>query len=287
MKIRVPATSANIGVGFDSLGMAVNLYLEVEILEETDKWIVEHNMIEAIPKNQTNLVVRIALDIDPNIHPRRLKIHNDIPLSRGLGSSSSAIVAGIELASILGSKPLNLDEKIKLACDLEGHPDNVLPAILGGLVIGSYYEDQLHYVKVDIDELELVAVIPNDKISTEAMRKVLPKRLNYMDAVNASAISNVVIASLLTKNYKQAGLLIERDLLHEPYREHLIPQLNGIRRLAKEYNAIATYLSGSGSTIMTLFEKGQCEGFYSRVQCFKESAIKHLEITDKGVEVFE
>ncbi|MCC9724389.1 homoserine kinase, partial [Streptococcus agalactiae] len=136
MRIIVPATSANIGPGFDSIGVALSKYLIIEVLEESTEWLVEHNLVN-IPKDHTNLLIQTALHVKSDLAPHRLKMFSDIPLARGLGSSSSVIVAGIELANQLGNLALSQKEKLEIATRLEGHPDNVAPAIFGDLVISS------------------------------------------------------------------------------------------------------------------------------------------------------
>ena len=140
MKIIVPATSANIGPGFDSVGVAVSKYLTIEVLEERDEWLIEHDLNPRIPKDKRNLLIKVALQLAPNLQPYRLKMTSDIPLARGLGSSSSVIVAGIELANQLGKLDLTDDEKLDWANKIEGHPDNVAPAIFGNLVISSVFK---------------------------------------------------------------------------------------------------------------------------------------------------
>ena len=137
MKIIVPATSANIGPGFDSVGVAVTKYLQIEVCEERDEWLIEHQIGKWIPHDERNLLFKIALQIAPDLQPRRLKMTSDVPLACGLGSSSSVIVAGIELANQLGNLNLSNHDKLQLATKIEGHPDNVVPAIYGNLVIAS------------------------------------------------------------------------------------------------------------------------------------------------------
>ena len=256
MKIRVPATSANLGCGFDSVGFAVNLYLDIEILGPSERWEILHDLGAEIPQNDTNLVIATALKIVPELTPHKIRMTSDIPLERGLGSSSSALVAGIELACVIGNMNLSTQVKLQLACSMEGHPDNVAPAILGGLVISTYHEGSLEYVKLDMPNVGLIAYIPDYKLSTVAMRKVLPQEMLFREAVCASSISNVMIASLIQGDMVKAGRLIEQDRFHEKYRTKLI-ELEEIREIAHRYDAYATYLSGSGSTIacMTPIEK--------------------------------
>lgn len=122
MKITVPATSANVGPGFDSVGVAVSKYLTIEVLEAANKWEVLHDLCD-VPSDETNLLITTALQVKSDLKPHRIKMISDIPLARGLGSSSSVIVAGIELANQLADLNLSDDEKLTLATKIEGHPD--------------------------------------------------------------------------------------------------------------------------------------------------------------------
>ena len=251
MIIKVPASSANMGCGFDSIGFAVNLYLELQIVEPSDKWEIQHDLGIEIPTNENNLIIETALKVAPELTPHKITMTANIPLERGLGSSSSALVAGIELACAIGKMNLSTWAKLQLACNMEGHPDNVVPAILGGLVISSYVDGKLEYVKVDAPKVGLIAYVPDYKMSTVAMRKILPGELPFEEAVVASAISNVMVASLLKGDLKKAGRLIEQDRFHEKYRLRLT-ELADVREIAKKHGAYAAYLSGAGSTIMCI-----------------------------------
>ncbi|MCL1949543.1 MAG: homoserine kinase [Turicibacter sp.] len=283
MFIKVPATSANVGCGFDSMGFAVNLYLEVEVVGASEKWEVLHELGPGIPTDEQNLIVETALKIAPGLKPHRLRVKNEVPVERGLGSSSTALVAGIELADRLGGLKLGLEDKLQLACQAEGHPDNVAPAILGGFVVANYDEGQLSYAKFNLYGLGLVAFVPNKKMSTEEMRKILPGQLSFKDAVRASAVSNTMLAHLLNRNFEEAGKLIEKDLLHEPYRKQLLPELDAVRSLGKNYEAYATYLSGSGSTIMTMLPKNRVQEFYDALSQWEDAQVFQLEIISLGL----
>ncbi|MCL2558916.1 MAG: homoserine kinase [Turicibacter sp.] len=282
MKIRVPATSANVGCGFDSLGFAVNLYLEVEVLAEADAWEVIHDLGPDIPSDASNLIVSTALKIVPDLKPQVLRVTNEVPVERGLGSSSTALVAGIELAYRLGGMSLTLDEKLQIACEAEGHPDNVAPAILGGFVAAFYHEGTLSYVKLDLAEVGLVAFVPDRKMSTQAMRQVLPAELPYGEAVRASAIANTMIAHLASGNYTEAGKLIESDRLHEPYRAQLLPELAEVRVLARGFGAYATYLSGAGSTIMTMLPVDRVAALVTELNKMDDATVLPLRMVLEG-----
>ena len=258
MKIIVPATTANIGLGFDSIGIAVDLYLTLTVVEPSSEWKIEHPFGEAVPTNEENLIIETALAVCPTLQPQHLVCESDIPMTRGLGSSSSAIVAGIELANQLGNLNLTPQQKVEWATKLEGHPDNVVPAILGGLVVATYDEEsqEVDYLQKEIQsEIQGIALIPDFELSTKASRQVLPSEFVYAQAVQASSRSNVLVAALWQEDWENVSRIVEKDLFHEPYRETLIPFLTPVRKLAKDSGAIGTYLSGAGPTVMVLSSK--------------------------------
>jgi homoserine kinase len=283
MKIKVPATSANLGCGFDSVGFAVNLHLELDVLEPNDRWEIMHSLSADIPQDHTNLVISTALKIAPELTPHKIRMTSNIPLERGLGSSSSALVAGIELACAIGGMNLSTQVKLQLACSMEGHPDNVAPAILGGLVVSTYCEGILEYVKMDMPKIGIIAYVPDYRMSTVAMRKVLPQELPFKEAVWASSISNVMVSSLIKGDIAKAGRMIEQDRFHERYRSKLVPELLHLREIAHKSGAYATYLSGSGSTIITLapIEKTE-ELIYAFSKNNREAAVLDLLIETQG-----
>lgn len=288
MKIIVPATSANVGPGFDSVGVAVTKYLEIQVCEEREEWMIEHQLGKWIPRDERNLLLKIALQIVPDLQPRRLKMVSDIPLARGLGSSSSVIVAGIELANQLGNLKLSKHEKLQLATKIEGHPDNVAPAIYGNLVIASSVEGQISAVVAPFPECAFLAYIPNYELRTRDSRGVLPKKLSYKEAVAASSVANVAIAALLTGDMAKAGQAIESDLFHERYRQELVREFATIKKVAKKNGAYATYLSGAGPTVMVLAEPDKMPKIKEELekQPFK-GKLHDLQVDTQGVRVEE
>ena len=286
MKIIVPATSANVGPGFDSVGVAVTKYLEIQVCEEREEWMIEHQLGKWIPRDERNLLLKIALQIAPDLQPRRLKMVSDIPLARGLGSSSSVIVAGIELANQLGNLKLSKHEKLQLATKIEGHPDNVAPAIYGNLVIASSVEGQVSAVVAPFPECAFLAYIPNYELRTRDSRGVLPKKLSYKEAVAASSIANVAIAALLTGDMVKAGQAIESDLFHERYRQELVREFATIKKVAKRNGAYATYLSGAGPTVMVLTDPDKMPKIKAELekQPFK-GKLHDLQVDTQGVRV--
>ena len=288
MKIIVPATSANVGPGFDSVGVAVTKYLEIQVCEEREEWMIEHQLGKWIPRDERNLLLKIALQIVPDLQPRRLKMVSDIPLARGLGSSSSVIVAGIELANQLGNLKLSKHEKLQLATKIEGHPDNVAPAIYGNLVIASSVDGQVSAVVAPFPECAFLAYIPNYELRTRDSRGVLPKKLSYKEAVAASSIANVAIAALLTGDMVKAGQAIESDLFHERYRQELVREFATIKKVAKKNGAYATYLSGAGPTVMVLAAPDKMPKIKAELgkQPFK-GKLHDLQVDTQGVRVEE
>ena len=286
MKIIVPATSANVGPGFDSVGVAVTKYLEIQVCEEREEWMIEHQLGKWIPRDERNLLLKIALQIVPDLQPRRLKMVSDIPLARGLGSSSSVIVAGIELANQLGNLKLSKHEKLQLATKIEGHPDNVAPAIYGNLVIASSVEGQVSAVVAPFPECAFLAYIPNYELRTRDSRGVLPRKLSYKEAVAASSIANVAIAALLTGDMVKAGQAIESDLFHERYRQDLVREFATIKKVAKRNGAYATYLSGAGPTVMVLADPYKMPKIKAELekQPFK-GKLHELQVDTQGVRV--
>ncbi|MCO4589967.1 Homoserine kinase [Streptococcus infantarius subsp. infantarius] len=283
MKITVPATSANVGPGFDSVGVAVSKYLTIEVLEAADKWEVLHDLGD-VPSNETNLLITTALQIKSDLKPHRIKMVSDIPLARGLGSSSSVIVAGIELANQLADLNLSDDEKLTLATKIEGHPDNVAPAIFGNLVVSSYVDGKANSAVATFPEASFVAFIPNYELKTSDSRNVLPVQFSYKEAVAASSIANVAIAALLTGDLEKAGNAIEADLFHERFRQKLVKEFAQIKEKAHQAGAYATYLSGAGPTVMVLAPKEQESKVLEAVQSLGlDGEVVALHVDTKGV----
>ena len=261
MRITVPATSANVGPGFDSVGIAVSKYLTIDVLEAQENWWIEHDLGEEIPSNEENLLLQTALQVASDLPPHRLKMTSEVPLARGLGSSSSVIVAGIELANQLGKLSLSDENKLEIATKIEGHPDNVAPAIFGNLVVASYVDQQTNHLVLPFPECALVAFVPNYELKTSDSRNVLPSEWTYKEAVAASSIANVAIAALAKGDLRVAGKAIEADRFHERYRQQLVTEFPQVKEVAHQHDAYATYLSGAGPTIMTLLPVEHSEAF--------------------------
>lgn len=293
MKISVPATSANLGAGFDSMGIALNLYLEIEVFEAQENWQIEHDLGVEIPADEQNLLIQTAQKVfdafDHSVKTltaHKIKMTSQIPLARGLGSSSSVIVAGIELANQLGELHLTSEEKLQIATKIEGHPDNVAPALFGNLVIASTVDGVTKAISADFPACKLLAFVPNYELKTTESRHVLPAQLSYQEAVAASSLANVLAASLLTGDLVLAGQMIERDLFHEKYRKKLVPELARLRKIGHENQAFATYLSGAGPTIMFLSDETHLTELSKRILDEKlDGKLYFLEIDQTGMRV--
>ena len=284
MKIIVPATSANVGPGFDSVGIAVSKYLTIEVLEPADAWLIEHDLGAGIPTDEKNLLLSTALSISTDMQPHRIKMTSEVPLARGLGSSSSVIVAGIELANQLADLQLSDDEKLRIATKIEGHPDNVAPAIFGNLVIASYIGEDVQYVTADFPTCDLVAFVPSYQLKTSDSRNVLPTEWSYKEAVAASSVANVAIAALLKGDLVTAGRSIELDHFHERYRQSLVKEFPQVKEVAHAHAAYATYLSGAGPTIMNLLAPEHSAAFVAALEALGlDGQIFQLKIDTFGV----
>lgn len=247
-RISVPATSANLGPGFDSLGIALNLAntCEFKITETVENF--EKNVKE-------NLIYRsynYAFDFyNEEAIPIDIELCTNIPLSRGLGSSATCIVMGIFMAFSVMKRDFEKKEILKIATKIEGHPDNVSPAIYGGANV-SILKDDVFVERFEISEkFKFLAIIPDFELSTKDAREALPKEYSKEDAVfNISRVS-MLILSLISGDEDNLKASLE-DKIHEPYRLKLIPEIEEIEKIIKESNAIGHYLSGAGSTIMLI-----------------------------------
>ena len=262
--IKVPASTANLGPGFDSVGMALNLYLTLEV-ERAEKWevIPLTEEMAIFPSDDSNFIIQIALKTAKKYHKElpsaKVKVNSEIPLARGLGSSATAIVAGIELADSLCGLNLTKQEKLEIAAEIEGHPDNVGPSLFGGLLIGCQQGNSVDVVSFYDLDFEIVAVVPKEELLTKTSRSVLPETISFKEAVTAGAVANVLVASMISGNYELAGKMMREDRYHQPYRRELVPHMAIIEEKAPLYGAFGVALSGAGPTILCLVETGSAQ----------------------------
>lgn len=280
-KITVPASSGNVGPGFDSMGLAVNLYLTLEVTPQEEWEFISPSTSTDLPFEE-HFIYRIAKGVadkyGARLSPCRVEETSSIPLARGLGSSASAIIAGIEIANQLCELELTGEEKLILATDIEGHPDNVAPALFGGLVISTLIDDEIDWIKVDDLDVSFVVLIPEVELKTSDARNVLPAKFSNAEAALASGISNLAVAALLSGQYELAGKMMEKDRFHEPYRKSLIPNYDLIKAEAHLAGAYGTILSGAGPTMLSFVAPGDSERIAAHFRAL---------LPDYRVEVFE
>lgn len=286
--IRVPASTANLGPGFDSIGLALGLYLEIHG-SSSDHWEVVplSEEMSVFPRDDRNYIVQIAKETaafyGKELSPCRLFVSSEIPLARGLGSSASAIVAGIELANIVGELHLSNEEKNRHASLFEGHPDNAGASVYGGLVVGLHTEERTDVVSFPIEGVKVIAVIPNFELLTEDSRNVLPNSLSYKDAISGSAAANVMLAGVLSKDWKLVGEMMQSDRFHQPYRADLVPHLALIEEVVHNEGGFGAALSGAGPTVLCLASPEKSEGLLTGLKDrFPEFHVKELEIDNDG-----
>lgn len=263
VNIKIPATSANIGSGFDSLGVALSLYNEVSMKE--------HDFIEirsldgaSVPTDQNNLIYKTAKYVfelcGKKLEGLYIEQTSNIPMARGLGSSSACIVAGVMGANALMGKPLSMEELINTAARLEGHPDNSTPALTGGLVTAVMDNGQVYYVKQSLrDDLAFAAIIPDYELKTADARSVIPREISHRDGVFNLSRAALMSVSLFSGNYQNLRIACD-DRLHQPYRLPLIKGAEEVFSAAYDLGAYAAYISGAGSTLMAVTDKNN-KGF--------------------------
>lgn len=264
VKILVPATSANVGAGFDALGLALSLHNTVT-MEEWDKLDILASDGSLVPTGTSNLIYRSAKavyeQLGKPIKGMRIRQENPIPMARGLGSSSACIVAGILGANALLGSPLTQRQMLTLATSIEGHPDNVAPAMLGGFVSSVFDEGQVFTARKEInEELAFAAFIPNFKLLTEKARAALPKTVDRRDAVYNLSRAALATAAFCDGDYELLRVAT-KDALHQQYRLPLIPGGERVFEIASDLGAYAVYISGAGPTIMAVVHRDNCDFF--------------------------
>ncbi len=265
---RVPATTANIGPGFDCFGLALPIYNEITI-EETvmpgtgiEISIIAENQddfdIMMIPTDKNNIVYK-AIELLYNSigqTPSELKItiKSDIPIAKGLGSSAAVIVGGLIAANELLGRPADEAALLSIATEVEGHPDNVTPAIVGGVVIASQEEDgSVVYRKLDWpQDWNIMVCVPNYELATDIARSVIPKEIPLKDAIFNLKRSAMFVQAVSTADEELMKLALT-DKLHQPYRMKLVPGLNEIiTNLKHEEDVLGCVLSGAGPTVLVI-----------------------------------
>ena len=297
---KIPATSANIGSGFDSVGLALNLYNEIHIYENDNSKKIEFEIFgegeNEISKKDNMIYSAMKLVFKKlKSKPNKgyiIKCINRIPLSRGLGSSSAAIIGGLLCSNFILGNKLKIEKDIlNMAVQIEGHPDNVAPAILGGIVAGVVKkEEDFKYIKIKPPKnLKAIVSIPDFYLSTEIARNILPKEITRKDAIfNISRAA--LLTSALFSNRLDLLEIATEDKIHQDYRAKFIPNLNQLFKETKKAGAYSVTISGAGSSILALAkaDKNIIEKVSKAMHSsFKKkninSVIKVLNIPIKGI----
>ena len=300
MKIRVPASTSNLGPGFDCFGLALKLYLTVSataIPDATEPCRVtttgaQEN--EALPRNAVNLIYRamsFAADREGVSLPCvELNVHNEIPLASGLGSSAAAIVAGIKLSALLTGKSISDQSILNYATEFEGHPDNVAASVFGGFLASCTRSDgTVLSTKFDWPaQIRVVVVSPHSQLPTHVARAALPRTITRLDAVHNLQRTAIFTAAIAQQRYE---LLWEamRDRLHQPHRESLVPGLAEALALPHMPGLLGIALSGAGPSIVALVDGNEDEIGARLASCFKarnvESTTRVLDVDNEGIQL--
>ncbi len=308
VSVKVPATTANMGPGFDCLGMALPIYntitieetvlpgtgIEINVMADTDS--IDQLSLDHIPSDENSIVYKAVELLYNSIGqtPSELKIniHSNIPVARGLGSSSSVIVGALIAANELLGRPADEVALLSIACEIEGHPDNITPAIVGGLVISSQEDDgSVIYRKLDWPQEWAVTVcVPDFELSTDIARSVLPAEVPMKDAIfNAKRLA-MFVEAIHTKDSELMKLALQ-DRLHQPYRMKLVPGLDKIIDKLRHFdNVLGCVLSGAGSSILIISEKNNVDKIKEVVRetwadLNIKSTLKTLSVENNGAQI--
>lgn len=296
VKVRVPGTTANCGPGFDVMGIACSIYNELELtLLKEDKLTIEiyGDGADHIPKDGRNMVWHCIKELvdkaGADYKGAHIKMTNNVPLSRGLGSSATAIVAGLVAANACLDNKFSVQEIFEMATAIEGHPDNVAPALFGGITVSAFLHGKLKYVSFLPDfPLKMVVAIPDFYLPTKKARAVLKQQIPLKDAIfNIGHIAMIVAAMSQGKVDVLKGAF--EDRLHQPYRADLIPGMYDVFKAADENGALGTVLSGAGPTLIAYTTKnGETIG-KAMVETFAKHKVKAkymvLDIDSEGAKI--
>ncbi|THF85115.1 homoserine kinase [Deinococcus sp. KSM4-11] len=253
--VRAPASSANLGPGFDSLGLSVPLYTTLRVTPQAMTEVVPLGAeLDGTPHDESNYVYRAMLlaarRAGRDLPPARVEIETEVPLARGLGSSAAALVAGIVAGNELLGGPLDDAAVLDVAAREEGHPDNVAPALFGGIVVATLDKLGTHYIRLDPPaNLGVTVLVPDFELSTSKARAVLPREYSRADAVHALSHSALLAAALSVGRLDLLRHAMQ-DYIHQVWRAPLVPGLSDILDDAWRYGALGAALSGAGPTVL-------------------------------------
>ncbi|PQL19535.1 homoserine kinase [Veillonella denticariosi JCM 15641] len=300
IRVQVPATSANCGPGFDCLGLALNLYniFTFRPLEDATEYTYTFEgfgadilRMEDPKKNLIGFAMdQVFATVQEPIRYGHITSETLIPPSRGLGSSSTAIVGGLLLANTLVKNPLTKEELLVIANRMEGHPDNVAPAIYGNLCCATGLKTKVLNTVIPVpEELHFAVIVPEVLVSTEYARSVLPNHIPFKEAVQNVSHASLFVTSLITHQLDNLSIALE-DNLHVPYRKALIPHCDDVFMAAKTEGAYGATISGSGSTLIAYTDKCHVENVAKAMgEVFTSHGVENkiycLEADTKGARI--
>ena len=296
VQVDIPASTTNLGPGFDVLGMALKLYntVEMELSASDTQIVIEGEGADVIPRDEHNLIYRAAKKVfekaGQKMPPLSIRLINRTPLARGLGSSGTASIGGLMAASVISGADLERDEILDMAAEMDGHPDNVAASIYGGIIIASMTDNGVACMKfMPPKPVKVVVVVPDFHLLTSDARAVLPKSVDISTAVFNISRASLLVAALATGDFRFLGIATD-DKLHQPYREKLIPGFRDVFQAAKSVDEnVAVALSGAGSSIVALCPDSSTKIGESMRQAFLKhdinSRIMILDIDEEGARV--
>ena len=281
---QIPASTTNLGPGFDVLGLALQLYstITLEISDRKTEVVVSGVDADKIPSTPDHIAyqaVETVFHKSGQEIPKGLKltIVNGIPAIRGLGGSGTAILGGMLTANVLCGEPFSRANLLNFATEMEGHPDNVAASLHGGLVISVQEDDFIHTIQIACDpNLHVVLAIPDFTLSTQKARDILPKSVDFVDAIYNISRSSLLVASIATGKLDMLSVAMT-DKLHQPYRSTLIPGFDEVVDAATSAGALSIALSGAGPTIAAYCVENMEKVGSSMQEAFKNSDI-HCDI---------
>ena len=295
VRVKAPATTANMGPGYDCLGMALDVWntIEIEVLDSGEPVVeVTGEGAGELGTGRDNLVYRsmefLFQDAEQEMPLVRIRCDNAIPLARGMGSSAAAIAGGLVAANAICSQDYTPNDLLEMAATIEGHPDNVAAAVLGGmqLVISDKTEEgsRLYAVSINVPpELHAVVFVPQVRIATEDARAVLPEKVTVADAVHNMGRVGLLVASMAT-NHPEYLAIATQDLLHQPYRQPLFPAMKVIFKAALDAGALGVFLSGSGSTVLALTQGREMTVAYEMAEAARQASVEgNVSVTQPTV----
>ena len=295
VRVKAPATTANMGPGYDCLGMALDVWntIEIEVLDSGEPVVeVTGEGAGELGTGRDNLVYRsmefLFQDAEQEMPLVRIRCDNAIPLARGMGSSAAAIAGGLVAANAICSQDYTPNDLLEMAATIEGHPDNVAAAVLGGmqLVISDKTEEgsRLYTVPINVPpELHAGVFVPQVRIATEDARAVLPEKVTMADAVHNMGRVGLLVASMAT-NHPEYLAIATQDLLHQPYRQPLFPAMKVIFKAALDAGALGVFLSGSGSTVLALTQGREMTVAYEMAEAARQASVEgNVSVTQPTV----